>query len=113
MKKILLILLAVIVVGGSYYLYSKYQRRANPFQEPDQGMLYKLDENRPKPCVGDVDGNGAVDINDMNLVKASMDKKNGEAGYYSHADINNNGLVNKEDEILVSNNIGCKGVEFK
>ncbi|MBV8866293.1 MAG: hypothetical protein JO210_12945, partial [Acidobacteriaceae bacterium] len=54
---------------------------------------------------GDVNGDGVVNCSDLDLVKASLDKKRGQTGYNPAADLNNDGIVNVDDLALVARNI--------
>lgn len=51
---------------------------------------------------GDVNGDGAVNCADVAIVKASIGKKKGQAGYDARADINNDGIVNVLDLAVVA-----------
>ena len=55
--------------------------------------------------LGDVNGDGVVSCTDLDLVKASLDKYRGEAGYNPAADITNDGVVNVKDLALVARNV--------
>jgi len=50
---------------------------------------------------GDVNGDGIVNCADLNLVKASLGQRRGEAGYNPQADINRDGVINEEDLTIV------------
>lgn len=53
----------------------------------------------------DINGDGAADLNDFNLVLASLGKHPGQQGYRAAADINDDGVVNEEDLLIVTKNI--------
>jgi len=50
---------------------------------------------------GDVNGDGIVNCADLNLVKASLGQRRGEAGYNPQADINGDGVISEEDLTIV------------
>ncbi len=56
----------------------------------------------PVGTPGDVDGDGVVNCVDLAIVKASFNKKTGQAGFDSRADVNRNGVVDISDLAVVS-----------
>jgi len=54
---------------------------------------------------GDVNGDGVVDCNDVNAVKAAYGKKVGQAGYNPSADFNGDGFVNIQDLQFVAHQL--------
>src|SRR5581483_4090252 len=52
--------------------------------------------------LGDVDGNGVINCNDLTLVQTSFGKRRGQAGFNSAADFNNDGVVNILDLFLIT-----------
>ena len=53
------------------------------------------------PVVGDVTGDGVVDCADVAVVRASLNKRTGQAGFDPRADVNGDGLVNVRDLSVV------------
>ena len=56
----------------------------------------------PTPVAGDVDGDGVVNCTDVNIVKASLNKRLGQAGFDARADVNKDNVVNTIDLKYVS-----------
>ncbi len=54
------------------------------------------------PVPGDADGDGVVGCSDLAIVKASIGKKPGQAGYDARADVNKDGLVDARDLAYVN-----------
>ncbi len=54
------------------------------------------------PNIADVNRDGVVTCDDVNLVKASYGKKVGQAGYNAAADVNKDGIVNITDLTIVT-----------
>ena len=55
--------------------------------------------------VGDVNGDGTVNCADLYLVKASLGKHRGDAGYNPKADINGDGVVDLKDLELADRHV--------
>jgi hypothetical protein len=51
----------------------------------------------PQPVPGDVDGDGVVNCSDVNIVKAALNKKLGQAGYDARADVVVNNIIDARD----------------
>jgi Dockerin type I domain/Bacterial Ig-like domain (group 3)/Bacterial Ig-like domain (group 2) len=51
---------------------------------------------------GDVNGDGAVDCLDLNLVKAAFGKRTGQPGFNAAADLNHDGVINVLDLSMVA-----------
>jgi hypothetical protein len=51
----------------------------------------------PDPVLGDVDGDGVVGCADINIVKASLNKRLGQAGYDARADVVVNNIIDTRD----------------
>ena len=51
----------------------------------------------PTPVAGDVDGDGVVGCSDVNIVKASLNKRLGQSGFDARADVNKDNVVNTID----------------
>jgi len=49
------------------------------------------------PVAGDVTGDGVVDCADVAVVRASMNRRTGQAGFDARADVNDDGVVNLRD----------------
>ena len=60
--------------------------------------------------VGDINADGAVNCDDYAIVKASLGKRTGQAGFDVRADLNKDGLVDARDLAVVSQRIagGCR-----
>ncbi len=60
--------------------------------------------------VGDVNGDGAVNCDDLALIKAALGKRTGRAGYDARADLNKDGVVDARDLVAESQRIpgGCR-----
>jgi hypothetical protein len=56
--------------------------------------------------IGDVDGNGNVNVLDAIDLSNSFGKSTGQAGFNSDADFDDNGIVNILDAITLANNFG-------
>ncbi len=54
------------------------------------------------PVPGDADGDGVVGCSDLAIVKASVGKKPGQAGYDARADVNKDGAVDARDLAYVN-----------
>jgi hypothetical protein len=52
---------------------------------------------RKAVVAGDIDGDGAVACADVAIVKASLNKRTGQAGFDARADVNKDGIVNAID----------------
>ena len=82
-------------------------------QPPDAseqpGSLVGLSSFQVSACpitlIGDVNGDGKVDVNDFYLVLGSFGKYKGQPGYNAAADINKDGVINFDDLLLVAENI--------
>ncbi len=71
---------------------------------PTDGVNYnsasssvKINVNAKALVPGDLNGDGAVNCADLNIVKASFGKKTGRPGFDSRADVNRDGIVNVLD----------------
>jgi hypothetical protein len=51
----------------------------------------------PEPVLGDVNGDGVVGCADINIVKAALGKRAGQAGYDARADVVANNLIDARD----------------
>ncbi|MES2161140.1 MAG: M12 family metallo-peptidase [Pseudomonadota bacterium] len=60
--------------------------------------------------VGDVNGDGAVNCDDLALIKAALGKRTGQTGYDARADLNKDGVVDARDLVAESQRIagGCR-----
>lgn len=54
--------------------------------------------------VGDVNGDGTVDVTDLQLWDSAFSSKPGDSNWNPQADINSDGVVDKEDGILIIQN---------
>ena len=54
---------------------------------------------------GDVNGDGTVSCADLAIVKASMGKRSGQAGFDTRADVTGDGLVDARDLSYVSQRV--------
>ena len=52
--------------------------------------------------LGDIDGSGTVNCTDMSLLKASFGRRTGQSGFNSAADLNNDGVVDVKDLIIIT-----------
>lgn len=52
--------------------------------------------------LGDIDGSGSVTCVDVSLLRASFGRRTGQSGFNSAADLNNDGVVDVRDLILVN-----------
>lgn len=57
------------------------------------------------PVVGDVTGDGVVDCADVAVVRASLNKRTGQAGFDPRADVNSDGIVNIRDLNVVTQRV--------
>ncbi len=64
----------------------------------DGGVLVRV--------IGDVNGDGVVNIVDMTLVSLSYGTFEGEPGYNSEADLNDDGIVDMQDLTIVAMHLG-------
>ena len=71
---------------------------------PSDGVDYNgatasvlINVNSRVPIPGDLNGDGVVDCNDLNIIKAAFGKKAGQAGFDARADLNGDGIVNVVD----------------
>ncbi|WP_445233252.1 M12 family metallo-peptidase [Duganella rhizosphaerae] len=60
--------------------------------------------------VGDVNGDGAVNCDDLAIIKAALGKRSGQAGFDARADLNKDGVVDARDLAAESQRIagGCR-----
>jgi hypothetical protein len=56
----------------------------------------------PAKVIGDVNGDGVVNCTDLAIVRASLGKRAGQAGFDPRADLNGDGVVNLVDLAIVS-----------
>lgn len=84
--------------GKNYAFYSVAQDQTGNVEnipdEPDTRTLIGI--------LGDVNGDGLVNCNDLKIVKLSFGKKTGQAGFDPRADVNNDGVVDVKDLATVS-----------
>jgi hypothetical protein len=52
--------------------------------------------------LGDVDGSGSLNCTDVSLLRASFGRRKGQAGFNSAADLNNDGVVDIRDLIVIN-----------
>jgi hypothetical protein len=57
------------------------------------------------PVVGDVTGDGVVNCADVAVVRASLNKRTGQAGFDPRADVNSDGIVNIRDLNVVTQRV--------
>ena len=60
-------------------------------------LLYARVADAPEQVVGDVDGNGVVDVDDLNIIINIMVGKNSNPDFVAPADIDGNGNVDVDD----------------
>lgn len=58
------------------------------------------------PCVGDINGDGFVDLNDLAIVLSSYGLAPGDNGYNPGADLNGNGVVDLDDLTIALSRFG-------
>lgn len=63
---------------------------------------FAIQQAAPQPVPGDADGDGVVGCSDLSIVKASVGKKPGQAGYDARADVNKDGVVDARDLAYVN-----------
>ncbi len=63
-----------------------------------------IDGNVTMKIVGDVNGDGTVNLEDLGLWDAAYDSRPGGSNWNPQADINGDGVVDKEDGILIIQN---------
>ncbi|MEM3617186.1 MAG: CARDB domain-containing protein [Candidatus Bathyarchaeia archaeon] len=84
-----------------------YQIKAEADQVPYETNLTNnifIDGNITIKIVGDVNGDGTVDIEDLGLWDAAYGSSPSDPNWNSQADINGDGVVDKEDGILIIRN---------
>ena len=59
--------------------------------------VYARVADAPEQVVGDVDGNGVVDVDDLNIIINIMVGKNSNPDFVAPADIDGNGNVDVDD----------------
>lgn len=64
------------------------------------------------PVAGDVDGDGTVGCADYGIVKASVGRRPGQAGYDARGDVNKDGVVDARDLLFVNQHLP-QGVSCK
>jgi hypothetical protein len=52
--------------------------------------------------LGDINGDGSVTCADLSLLKASFGRRTGQAGFNSAADLNNDGVVDIKDLVIIN-----------
>ncbi len=60
-----------------------------------------------KVCVGDVNGDGLINVVDLTIVSLAYGTFEGEPGYNLEADLNSDGIVDMKDMVVVARNL-CK-----
>jgi len=65
------------------------------------GTYVAPQDEEPEAVVGDVDGDGDVDYDDINRVSWYKGTSTGDENYYAPADVNNDGVINDADSDLV------------
>ena len=73
-------------------------RVPTPGVQPKQILF---DPNPGAPLVGDVNGDGVVDLKDVEIVKAAMGTTAGMPGYDPRADVVRDGVVDRADLAVV------------
>ncbi len=63
------------------------------------------DANFTLKLVGDVNGDGVVNCDDLAIVKAAMGKRTGQAGFDVRADVNHDGVIDVRDLSMVAQHI--------
>jgi hypothetical protein len=71
-----------------------------PYEKNTANNVY-IDGQVKIKIIGDVNGDGVVNIDDLNLWSAAYNSKKGDSNWNPQADINGNGLVDEEDGILI------------
>ncbi len=72
------------------------------------GSMNVLTADVASLCAGDVNDDGVIDNNDLNMVKAAFGQSSTQPGYNPAADIDRNGIINITDLSYVSKSLGCK-----
>jgi hypothetical protein len=79
--------------------------RADPNGQSAAGESYVI-FGRPSPCDGDVNGDGAVDVNDISAVLFRLGLVPGDFGYQASADANGDGVIDVNDISFVLFRLG-------
>jgi hypothetical protein len=81
----------------------KAEAEAVPYEVSLENNVF-TDGNVTLKIAGDVNGDGAVDIKDLELWDAAYGSKPGDPNWNPQADINGDNIVDKEDGILIIQN---------
>jgi hypothetical protein len=97
-----------IVLGENRKLTVKHGVFSDDFATSYAWHLYQIlfDPNAHAPLVGDLNGDGKVDAADLEVVKAALGTRAGEAGYDPRADVIRDGVVDSADAALVQSRMG-------
>ncbi len=67
---------------------------------------YPFDALLVKVCLGDVNGDGLINIIDLTLVSFAYGSFEGEPDYNPDADLNSDGIIDMQDLVIVARNLG-------
>jgi hypothetical protein len=96
-----------LACNTSSLLYGKYILKAVIFAL--QGEIDKTDNTRDDGMIritilGDYNGDGTVDYNDLNLLRLAWQSRHGQANYNPNTDFNMDGIVNVKDFAMIGLN---------
>jgi len=81
----------------------KVEAEAVPYEANLTNNVY-FDGDVIIKIVGDINGDGTVDINDLVIWDSAFNSKSGDINWNPQADINGDGIIDKEDGMLIIQN---------
>jgi hypothetical protein len=68
--------------------------------------MLQIMQHSPSTLLGDINGDGIVDVYDAILLAAAFNSGRGDPNWNPHADLNNDRVVDFYDAIILANNFG-------
>ena len=80
------------------------------FSESSKGTVVTIEnmslvkKSATKPLIGDIDGNGTVNMSDVVLMALVFNSVKGDGIYNASCDLNNDGVINMADAVIIAIN---------